>query len=75
MTNKHLIIHNAYGLMQVGFEMREALEMALDAEEDLFPENWKQLRLRKPGTGSGYYASGRGGITPGQAHGTPTGPG
>jgi hypothetical protein len=59
MTDKHLIKHNVMGLMQIGFEMGEALDMALDAEEDLFPENWKQLKLRRPGVGSG--ASGHGG--------------
>jgi hypothetical protein len=74
MTNKHLIIHNAYGLMQVGFEMREALDMALDAEEDLFPENWKQLRLKRPGGLSG--ASGKAGpVQYGGGYEGGTGPG
>lgn len=58
MTDKHLVKHNVMGLMQIGFELEEAIDMALDSEEDLFPENWKQLRLKRPGVGTGRYGGG-----------------
>jgi hypothetical protein len=59
MNDKHLIMHNMMGLKQIGFSDEEALEMALDSEEDLFPENWKRLKLTRPGV-SGAARDGRG---------------
>jgi hypothetical protein len=53
MTDRHLIKHNAMGLMQIGFSAEEAIDMALDSEEDLFPEEWKRIRLGRPGMGGG----------------------
>jgi len=73
---KAIVKQNAVGLMQIGYPFEEALEMAMDQEDFLFPEQMKRLRIPKPGYGA---ASGRGSgaggsaIGPGGTHGVGSG--
>lgn len=71
---KAIAIHNAVGLTQIGYSMEEALEIALDAEDNLFPETMKRLKIPRTGYGSMSGRAGGGGSAtgPGGSHGGAT---
>lgn len=48
MMDKHLIAHNVMGLKAIGFSDQEAIDLALDLEQDMFPENYKRFRPERP---------------------------
>lgn len=68
---RHVIMHNAVGMLKMGLSAEDAIEMAFMLEE---PLQSKMLRIKRPGSAGGTGSTGGpGSIGPSGPHGGITG--